>query len=358
METSSSPLKLKELSQVFLKLGFLSFGGPAVHIAMMRSEFVERRGWLSEKEFMDLLGATNLIPGPNSTELAIFIGHKLGGWRGLILSGTCFILPAFFIVLVIAMLYQRFGGVPDTHSILIGMRPVVVGVVFLALWKLGASVYKTGIASLVILFAAAILIYLGVYELAVIFGAGLFLGLYKTHFTGRFSLSSELFLFFFKVGSVLFGSGYVLLAFLQKDLVEKSKLLTQAQLLDAITIGQVTPGPVFTTASFIGYVIDGFSGAFVSTLGIFLPSFILVAIIIPFISRLRHSTFFSHALDGVNAASLGLMLVVLVQLAVASFINPITCVLGFCSILILYYFQKLNSAYLIICGALIGYFFL
>ncbi|WPU67125.1 chromate transporter [Peredibacter starrii] len=348
----------KSLAHVFLKLGFLSFGGPAAHIAMMRSEVVDRRAWLSEKEFMDLLGATNLIPGPNSTELAIFIGHKLAGWRGLIISGVCFILPAFLIVLAVAALYSHFGTVPDTNAILKGMRPVVVGVVFLALWKLGQTIYNTGMVSIITLVLSSVLIFYGINELAVIFGAGLFMGLYRTKFHQKLSLSFELFMFFFKVGSVLFGSGYVLLGFLQKDLVEKSKLLTESQLLDAITIGQVTPGPVFTTASFIGYLIDGFSGSIFSTLGIFVPSFIFVALVTPFLTRLRASEFFSHALDGVNAASLGLMIVVLIKLSMASFINPLTAALGLISITLLLVFKRLNSAYLIISGGALGYFFL
>lgn len=348
----------KSLALVFLKLGLLGFGGPAAHISMMRSELVERRGWLSEKEFLDLLGATNLIPGPNSTELAIFIGHKLAGWRGLLISGICFILPAFLIVLTLAVLYQQYGSLPDTRAIFDGMRPVVVGVVLIALWKLGQTVHKTGLVSLVLLGLSALLIYFGANELVVIFGGGFFLGLFKSKFMTKLSLSAELFLFFFKVGSVLFGSGYVLLGYLQKDLVEKSRILSESQLLDAITIGQVTPGPVFTTATFIGYVIDGTSGALVSTLGIFLPSFIFVAIVTPFLVRMRSSEFFSHFLDGVNAASLGLMLVVLLQLAKVSFLGSVTCLLGAGTIVILSLYQKLNSAYLIILGGIIGYFFL
>lgn len=343
------------LARVFLKLGCLSFGGPAAHIAMMRTEVVERQGWLTEKEFLDLLGATNLIPGPNSTELAIFIGHKVAGWRGLLISGICFILPAFLIVLALAVLYQHFGTVPDTVAVMKGMRPVVVSVVVVALWKFARGIRPMGWGALLF---SSLLIWIGTNELAVICLIGLFFGFYYTHFRKKYSLSLELFLFFLKVGSVLFGSGYVLLGFLQKDLVEKLKLLTSSQLLDAITIGQVTPGPVFTTATFIGYLVNGFEGATVSTIGIFLPSFFFVALISPFYSRLRESEFFSHFIDGVNAASLGLLLVVIVRLALESFNGPLTLVLTSLSLLLLLRFQKINSAYLIISGGVLGYFFL
>ncbi|WP_408096104.1 chromate transporter [Peredibacter sp. HCB2-198] len=343
------------LARVFLKLGVLGFGGPAAHIAMMRTEVVERRGWLTEKEFLDLLGATNLIPGPNSTELAIFIGHKLGGWRGLLISGICFILPAFLIVLCFAALYQQYGQLPNTAAIFNGMRPVVVSVVVLALWKLGRTTKKTGIALLIL---SSVLIYLGVHELLVIFLSGLFMGLFKKSLSQKNSLSLELFLFFLKVGSVLFGSGYVLLGFLQKELVENHKYLTSTQLLDAITVGQVTPGPVFTTATFIGYIINGFEGSLLSTIGIFLPSFIFVALVFPFITRLRNSEFFSHFLDGVNSASLGLLLVVVIRLALESFTGPLTLTIAVIAFGILYRFQSINSAYLIISGGALGYFFL
>ena len=343
------------LARVFLKLGCLSFGGPAAHIAMMRTEVVDRQGWLSEKEFLDLLGATNLIPGPNSTELAIFIGHKVAGWRGLLISGICFILPAFLIVLGFAVLYQQFGTIPDTISVMKGMRPVVVSVVVVALWKFARGLRPIGWAALV---SSSLMIWFGVNELLVIFLMGLFFGFYHKHFQKKFSLTFELFFFFLKVGSVLFGSGYVLLGYLQKDLVENLKLITSSQLLDAVTIGQVTPGPVFTTATFIGYLVNGFEGASISTLGIFLPSFIFVALVSPFYSRLRESEFFSHFIDGVNAASLGLIVVVIVRLAQESFSGPITLLLAGLSLFILLRFQKINSAYLIISGGALGYFFL
>lgn len=358
METKTQNTSLAAIARLFLKLGFTGFGGPAVHIAMMRTEVVEKRQWLSEREFLDLLGAVHLIPGPNSTELAIFIGYRLQRWKGLVLAGLCFILPAFFIVLMLAMLYQKFGSIPDLNPILIGMRPVVISIVFLALLNFG----KTAIfnfSTIVIFILSAILSWLGLNELAIIFGLGLFS--FTFHYfvpAKKLSLSPELFFFFLKVGSVLFGSGYVLLAFLQKGLVEDLKLLSETQLIDAITIGQVTPGPVFTTATFIGYLINGFEGAAFSTLGIFLPSFILVALIAPFLVKLRSSNPLTHFIDGVNAASLGLMVLVLLQLAQKSLINIPAIFLGLLSLVILLKFKNLNSAFLLIFGGLAGFFFL
>lgn len=358
VDTTTNNASLSALARVFLKLGFTGFGGPAVHIAMMRTEVVEKRNWLTEREFLDLLGAVHLIPGPNSTELAIFIGYRLQRWKGLVLAGLCFILPAFFIVLMLAMLYQKFGGVPDLNPILIGMRPVVISIVLLALLNFGKTAIFNFTTTMVFLISV-LMSWFGVNELVIIFGLGLF-SLSFNHFAPakKLSLSLELFLFFLKVGSVLFGSGYVLLAFLQRGLVEDLKWLTETQLIDAITIGQVTPGPVFTTATFIGYLINGFEGATVSTLGIFLPSFILVALIAPFVVRLRTSKPVTHFLDGVNAASLGLMVIVLVQLAQKSLINIPAIFLGIFSMVFLLKFKNVNSVFLLIFGGLVGFFFL
>ena len=358
MQTTTKNASLPSIAWLFLKLGFTGFGGPAVHIAMMRTEVVEKRNWLTEREFLDLLGAVHLIPGPNSTELAIFIGYRLQKWRGLLTAGLSFILPAFFIVLMLAMLYQRFGAMPDLNPILTGMRPVVISIVILALLNFG----KTAIlnfTTLIVLVLSVLLSWLGMNELVIIFGLGFF-SLAFNHIAPakKLSLTPELFLFFLKVGSVLFGSGYVLLAFLQKGLVEDLKWLTETQLIDAVTIGQVTPGPVFTTATFVGYLINGFEGATFSTIGIFLPSFILVALVAPFVVRLRTSEPVSHFLNGVNAASLGLMVIVLLQLAQKSFINIPTIILGVLSLVTLLKFKNLNSAFLLISGAIVGFFFL
>ncbi len=356
MESTTKNTSLASIAGLFLKLGLTGFGGPAVHIAMMRTEVVENRKWLTEREFLDLLGAVHLIPGPNSTELAIFIGYRLQRWKGLVLAGLCFILPAFFIVLMLAMLYQKFGAIPDLNPILIGMRPVVISIVFLALLNFGKTAIFN-LTTILVFLLSVFLSWFGLNELMIIFGLGLFSLLFN-YFgpVKKLSLTPELFIFFLKVGSVLFGSGYVLLAFLQKGLVEDLKWLTETQLLDAITIGQVTPGPIFTTATFIGYLINGFEGATVSTIGIFLPSFILVALIAPFVVRLRTSKPLTEFIDGVNAASLGLMVIVLWQLAEKSLVNITSIFLGILSLIILLKYKNINSVFLLIFGAFVGFF--
>jgi chromate transporter len=356
VETMIKNISLMEIAKVFLKLGFTGLGGPVVHIAMMRTEVVVKRSWLSEAEFVDLIGAANLIPGPNSTELAIFIGHKLKGHKGLLVAGLSFILPAFFIVLGLAIIYQKYGALPDTTSIFFGMRPVIIAVVLVAIWKFTRTAV-TDYSTVFILALAAFLTFLGVHELTIIFGLGLFhLATHKMIKT-KLGLSVELLLFFLKVGSVLFGSGYVLIAYLKRGLIEHHGWLTNAQLMDAITIGQVTPGPVFTTATFVGYLVNGFSGASLSTLGIFLPSFIFVALVAPFINRLRSSHTLSLFIDGVNAASLGLMYYVLLELAQKSFTSIPIAIIGLAAFLIHIKFSRINSAFLLLTGGFLGFFF-
>lgn len=318
--TSEHRSSLKELSYLFLKLGTIAFGGPAAHIAMMEDEVVRRRRWISRPEFLDLLGATNLIPGPNSTELAIHIGHKRGGWKGLVVAGVCFILPAFFIVLAIAWAYVRFGSLPQIQAVLYGVKPAIIAVIIQALWGLGRAAVKTWFLGVLGVLGVA-LAFVGVNELIVLFGGGvaaiiaalisdpekrkkiraLFgapVALLANPVTGAAPFGFwPLFLFFLKVGSVLFGSGYVLLEFIRTDLVERLHWLTQSQLLDAVAVGQVTPGPVFTTATFIGYVLGGTKGAAVATLGIFLPAFVFVAISGPLVPRIRRSPKAASFLD-------------------------------------------------------------
>src|SRR5262249_46394899 len=290
----------RELALLFLRLGTTAFGGPAAHIAMMEDEVVRRRGWLSREEFLDLLGATNLIPGPNSTEMAIHIGHRRAGWRGLLVAGACFILPAMVLVWGLAWAYVRFGRLPQVVGLLYGVKPVIVAVIVQALWSLGRSALKSrGLA--VAALAAAALSAAGVHELLVLFGvAAAVVAVRSLRAPGNawraawlpplpawgatvlagappFPLAT-LFLVFLKIGSVLFGSRSVLLAFLRAELVVRLGWLSEAQLLDAVAVGQVTPGPVFTTATFIGYVLSGPGGAAAATLGIFLPAFFFVAI--------------------------------------------------------------------------------
>ena len=374
----TSPVSLSQLAWLFLKLGSISFGGPAAHIAMMDEEIVRRRRWLTTDEFLDLLGATNMIPGPNSTEMAIHIGHRKAGWPGLLVAGSSFILPAALIVSVAGWAYVRYGSLPETNAILYGVKPVIIAIVLQALWRLGTTALKNG-ALVLIGITGVILVYLGVHELAIIFGGGAVTALarlqakwkqrgvqdkYSIVLSAPLSLLAQqpvmasfglwpLFLFFLKVGSVLFGSGYVLLAFLRADLVERWHWLTESQLLDAIAIGQMIPGPVFTTATFIGFLLGGPEGALVATIGIFLPAFFFVAVSGPLVPRIRRSNLAGAFLDGVNAASLSLMAVVTWQLGRAAVIDWWTLALLATSLILLMRY-RLNSAWLVVGGALIG----
>ncbi len=381
--TCNSAQPLRELAGLFLKLGTTAFGGPAAHIAMMEEEVVRRRKWLTPEEFLDLLGATNLIPGPNSTELAIHIGHRRAGWPGLMIAGICFILPAMLIVTVIAWAYVRFGTLPEASALLYGVKPVIIAVVLQALWNLGKSAVKTRLLAAAGIIAATAS-FLGTNELLVLFGCGfalltiraadknkpvalggfapLFAGLPGTSatvaaatgvaLTVPFSLNL-MFFFFLKVGAVLFGSGYVLLAFLRADLVERWHWLSESQLLDAIAVGQFTPGPVFTTATFIGYLLSGPTGAIVATVGIFLPAFIFVALSSPLIPKLRASPLAGAFLDGVNVASLALMAVVTWQLGATALVDwlTVTLAVGAAALLIRW---RINSAWLVLGGAAVG----
>jgi chromate transporter len=371
--TAPGATPLRELAALFLKLGATAFGGPAAHIAMMEDEVVRRRGWLTHEEFLDMLGVTNLIPGPNSTEMAIHIGWRRARWPGLIVAGVCFILPATLIVLALAWAYVRYGARPEAAALFYGVKPVVIAVVLQALGRLGRAAAKTrGLAALGV--ADAVLNLFGVNELVILFGSGLAVSMSRRVRIRLHPLSAilplaaapagvaataapfglwPLFLFFLKVGSVLFGSGYVLLAFLRADLVERWHWMTESQLLDAIAVGQVTPGPVFTTATFIGYVLGGPAGAAVATVGIFLPAFLFVAASGPLVPRLRRSETVAAFLDGVNAASLALMAVVTWQLGRASIVDVPTAVLAVTSAALLIRF-RVNSTWLILAGACLG----
>ncbi|HEX6989519.1 MAG TPA: chromate efflux transporter [Bacillota bacterium] len=386
--------RLRELAVVFLRLGVLAFGGPAAHIAMMDDEIVERRRWLSRERFLDLLGAANLIPGPNSTELAIHIGYQRAGWPGLLVAGSCFILPAAAIVGGLAWAYDRYQALPAVAALFHGVVPVIVAVVLQALGRLGRAALRDvgrGVAAI----GAVVLTLLGVHELLVLGLAGAGVLLYSraargeralpaavpflltspggaapadsgglpvaSSGTGLLALAAaavpvtldRLFLFFVKVGSVLYGSGYVLLAFLRADLVERWGWLTERQLLDAIAVGQVTPGPVFTTATFVGYVLAGPAGAAVATAGIFLPAFVFVALTRPWIGRLRNSAAAGAFLDGVNAGSLALMAVVTLQLARAAVVDALTAGLLAVSVIVLWT-RRVNPTWLILGGAMVG----
>jgi chromate transporter len=380
---------LYELAGLFLRLGATAFGGPAAHIAMMLDEVVRRRRWLDEQRFLDLLGATQLIPGPNSTEMALHIGWERRRGAGLLVAGAAFILPAMLITGACAWVYQRFGRLPSGSAVLYGVKPVIVAVVIQAIWSLWPKAARTtplrwlgGAAAL----AAA----LGVNELLLLFSAGVaavliqrparadsgtgsgtgsdaasgqttvrhvvplpLLGTAGVVATSAAVTLPSLFWVFLKIGSVLFGSGYVLIAFLRTDLVERLGWLDEAQLIDAVAIGQITPGPVFTTATFIGYVLAGPSGALVATLGIFLPAFVFVALSGPLVPRLRASKTAAAALDGVNVASLALMVVVTLQIARTAIVDGWTLLLAILSALALLRFKP-NSTYLVLGGAAAG----
>lgn len=395
--------RLCELALLFGRLGATAFGGPAAHIAMMEDEVVTRRGWMTRQQFLDLVGATNLIPGPNSTELAIHIGKLRAGWPGLVVAGVCFILPAFFLVLLLAWLYKTYGSLPQTQWLLRGMAPVLIAIIVHALWRFSATALKHRLAWVVVL-ASCVLLALGIPELAVLGLAaltGLIAGLgakrtalfaahndsLSTHLESAEPKSAEsesspetlppedppsrsapllllapvlplssatlgLFWSFLKIGSILYGSGYVLVAFLQAEFVPR--LLTQRQLIDAVAIGQVTPGPVFTTATFIGFQIAGWSGAVAATLGIFLPSFAFVALLSVMMERLQTSLVMRWFLDAVNAASLALMAWATLLLARSSLVDAVTVVVALMSLVLLLR-TRLNATWLLAGGALIGW---
>lgn len=374
--------KISEIALLFLKLGTIAFGGPAAHIAMMEDEVVQKKKWLTSDKFIDLLGATNLIPGPNSTELAIYIGYAQAGWRGLIVAGVCFILPAVLIVSAIAKFYALYGNLPEITGILYGIKPIIIAIIIKAFANLAKTALKSRLL-IILAILAAILNFMGLNELVVIFGVGIFMVLKqlfsKTNIKNTLKMLNflplniatsstlintvntasfgiyPLFLIFLKIGSVLYGSGYVLLAFLQADLVEHLGWLTQQQLLDAITVGQITPGPVFTTATFIGYILGGWKGATVATVGIFLPSFLFVAASSPFLPNLRKSKIFGAFLDGVNASAVSLMFIVTLKLIGGALVDPITIILCILSLCLLF-FTSINSIWLILSGGIIGYF--
>jgi chromate transporter len=386
--SSSGRAPLGEVAAFFLRLGTTAFGGPAAHVAIMEDEVVRRRGWLSREKFLDLLGASNLIPGPSSSELAIHIGYQRAGWAGLVVAGCCFILPAALVVTAIAWAYVRLGRLPALSAVLYGVKPVVIAVIVQALWGLGRTAVKTRFMGFVGLVSIGLYAF-GLHPILLLLIAGSAVALANSTIgsprrggpaslaflanlrrfvpgpcalraatagvaamTARLSLGS-LFLVFVKTGAVVFGSGYVLLAFLRADLVVHRGWLTDSQLLDAVAVGQLTPGPVFTTATFIGYVLGGLPGAIVATIAIFLPAFLLVAASGPLVPRIRGSKIAGSFLDGVNVASLALMAVVAWQLGRASLIDIETGLLAAASVVALLRF-RLNSAWLVLAGASLG----
>ncbi|MBK1986794.1 chromate efflux transporter [Sphaerospermopsis aphanizomenoides BCCUSP55] len=378
--------RLGEIAKLFLKLGVIGFGGPVAHIAMIEDEVVQRRQWLTKEHFLDLLGATNLIPGPNSTEMAIHIGYIYAGWLGLIVAGICFILPAVLITGIFAFIYVDYGTLPQLTPLLYGIKPAVLGIIINALWGLSKKAIKTR-QLLIIAVAVGLITWLGKVNEVMALLLGGILGMIWLHNSNQnhngnrtnlmiaaLTLSTtlptititpvvslwKLSLFFLKVGSVLFGGGYLLIAFLQGGLVNEYGWLTQQQLLDAIAIGQFTPGPVLSTATFIGYIIAGLPGAIVSTVGIFLPSFLFVAILNPFIPWLRASSWTRYFLDAVNVSAVALMVVTTLQLGITiftlekvpdvDFLGLVICLIS----AILAIFYRINPAWLVLGGGLIG----
>jgi chromate transporter len=367
--------RLGEVARLFGQLGLTAFGGPAAHVALMRQEIVVRRRWVSEQQFLDLLGASNLIPGPTSTELAIYLGYVLAGRRGLVLAGCLFILPAMLLVLAFAWAYVRFGTTPVAGGLLYGVKPVIIAVVAQALWALGRTALKTWLLAAVALVALAVyglgtspLLALGLGIALAVVAAGArrwavgrraaavgvpLLGLGQAAPGAATFGYATLFLTFLKIGSVLYGSGYVLLAFLRDDFVDRLGWLTDQQLIDAVAIGQFTPGPVFTTATFIGYLTGGVAGALVATVAIFLPSFVFVALVYPLLPRLQAWPWTRVALDGVNAAALGLMAAVTLQLARSAIVDVPTALLALAALGVLL-LRPINSAWLVVGGAAVG----
>jgi chromate transporter len=372
--TNSRKHALGELALLFLRLGFTAFGGPAAHIAMMRDEVVNRREWMDDQHFLDLVGATNLIPGPNSTEMAIHTGYLRAGFAGLIVAGTAFIFPAMLIVLALSWVYVRFGTTPAAENLLYGIQPIVIAIIAQALIGLGRRAVS-GILTAFVGLGVLILYFVNVNEIALLFGGGAVVMILENlpkirdgrlpsvylpisgsfiPFAALATFSySTLFLTFLKIGAVLYGSGYVLLAFLRADFVDRLGWLTDKQLIDAVAIGQITPGPVFTTATFIGYLLGGFPGAILSTIGIFLPSFVFVAVSNPLIPKIRQSAWAGSLLDGINVASLALMAAVTWQLGQAAIVDPITAVLVIVSAVLLFRYN-VNSTWLILGGGITG----
>jgi chromate transporter len=372
---TAKPTSLLELARLFLKLGTIAFGGPPAHIAMMEDEVVSRRGWLTREQFLDFLGATNLIPGPNSTEMAIHVGRVRAGWAGLLVAGGSFILPSAILVTVLAWAYLRFGSLPQVAGLLYGVKPVVIALIVQAVFKLGSTAVKSSwlavVGALAVLATA-----LGIDQLAVLAGGGILTGLLYWSRSGKrpssaaaflaggtglagmaglttpFSLSA-LFLVFLKIGAILFGGGYVLVALIRSNLVAGLGWISERQLLDAIAMGQVTPGPLSTTATFIGYLLGGLPGAAIATVAIFLPAFFFVAVSGPLVPRLRQSPLTGAVLDGVNVAALALIAVVTWQLFRSAVVDGTTLVMAALSLFLLMVY-RVNSVWLVVGGALVG----
>ena len=359
---------VNEILSLFIRLGFTAFGGPAAHIAMMRREVVTKKQWMDDGQFLNLLGLTNLIPGPNSTELAIHIGKEKGGAKGLVIAGICFILPAVLITIAFAWMYKEYGTLPQAEPFIYGVRAVVIPVILVAVYPLArASLKSNGL--IVVGIAALVLAFIGINEVFVMFGVGLLYLIYNFIKAKKAVVSvflvlffapvkaasnSGLFWVFLKIGAILYGSGYVLFAFIEDELVAKG-LLSREQLMDAISVGQITPGPVFSSVTFIGYQINGLMGAILSTLGVFIPSFIFVSLIGYFKGKLLRSILFKAFLDAINVASVAIIAVVCLKMGQQALTDWRTIAIAVLGFLILWFRPSLNSAYIILFGSIFGY---
>ncbi len=367
----SKQKKLKEVAGLFFKLGLIAFGGPAAHIAMMEEEVVKKRKWMSEAHFLDLVGATNLIPGPNSTEMTMHCGYERAGWRGVFVAGFCFIFPAVVVTSIFALLYQKYGQLPAVEPFLYGIKPAVIAIILVAAYRLGKKAIKN--VELGVLGAIGlVLCLLDFHEILVLFGCGI-AGIFWYFVKRKSALITavipllfyqvsasvnvgipKIFLTFLKVGSILYGSGYVLFAFLDVELVNKG-WLTRAELIDAVAVGQFTPGPVLSTATFIGWQMQGLSGALAATIGIFLPSFIFVLILNPFIPKMRKSPIIGAFLDAVNVAAVALILAVCLQMGFDSITDWKTTTILVVGLYSVFIHRKVNHAYIVLGGAVLGY---
>ena len=374
MKTESHALK--EVAGLFLKLGLIAFGGPAAHISMMQQEVVYKRKWMGEEHFLDLLGATNLIPGPNSTEMAIHLGYEKAGWKGLIAAGVLFILPAAFITGCFAWLYKSYGMLPQVQPFIYGIKPAIIAIILAAVFPLAKRSAKN-LKLIIIGISALVLALAGWNEIYIMLGAGIIMMIIyaiqnkKLNATGGvfvpFTLlqtpitsiitvtNTQLFFSFLKIGSILYGSGYVLFAFLDTELVKKG-IITRQLLVDAIAVGQFTPGPVSSAVTFIGYQLNGFSGAAISTLGVFLPCFVFVALLNPLVKKMRSSKIFAAFLDAVNIASVAVIVAVCFAIGKESITDWRTILIACVSTVVVFGFKKVNTVFIVFGGSLLGYF--
>tara|TARA_R110000787_G_scaffold96415_5_gene199807 strand:+ start:24643 stop:25758 length:1116 start_codon:yes stop_codon:yes gene_type:complete len=366
----SQKKELIEIAKLFFKLGSIAFGGPAAHIAMMEDEVVRKRKWMTQEHFLDLVGATNLIPGPNSTEMTMHCGHERAGWKGLIVAGFSFIFPAVVITSVFAWLYNEYGQLPEIEPYIYGIKPAVIAIIIMAAYRLGKKAVKSVKLAIIGIIGIALCLF-GVNEIVVLFGSGL-LGV-LIHFFNTKSLKSfipififqfsnpvtigdfKIFSIFLKIGAILYGSGYVLFAFLDSELVANG-WLTRQVLIDAVAVGQITPGPVLSTATFIGWQMNGAMGALAATIGIFLPSFILVLLLNPLIPKMRKSRIIGALLDAVNVAAVALIIVVCIEMGKDTLTDWKMILIALIGITVVFVFKKLNSAYIVLGGALLGLF--